>query len=99
MEKINVTISIECEGGILTAEQARAIATDWENKELATARNIILENIKSVAEVGGLACSVIIKSGRPDYFYQSLEKQIRSLGYEVKFHPSDRNGGYWHFYW
>lgn len=100
MEKINVTISIKCEDGILTAEQAHAIATEWENKELATARGVILENIKSVAEVGGLACNVFVTCGRPEYFYRSLEKQIKSLGYEVKFHPADRcGGGYWSFYW
>lgn len=87
------------EENILTAEKAREIALNWENDEVANSRRKVLATVKDTAERGGLSCGVYIYKGRPKGFYDSLEAQMKKLGYLVNRNDNAWGNGTWTFSW
>lgn len=65
-----------------SASEMRKIATDLRNEEIAQCLASLMEIIESDARKGALTTIVKVKLGRPDGFFELLEKSFKALGYD-----------------
>ena len=87
-----------------TAKECRARAESWENSELKSCVDVVMEQLWATAEKGGVKDSIAIRTGRPEHFYKTFRSVMESLGYKIVNQPSDPADSsafarYWTFAW
>lgn len=65
-----------------SASEMRKIATDLRNEEIAQCLASLMVMIEDEARKGALTTVVKVKMGRPEGFFDLLEKSFKALGYE-----------------
>lgn len=95
---LNIEISVIDVNNLMTAENAHKMATGWRNEELTKCLTTLMDKINDVASRGGLSGEFAVNVDRPLEFYDTLEKALITLGYEVK-KPIEPNRGGYYKYW
>lgn len=65
------------------AEECRKVAESWENAEIKTCIDKVMNAIWEKAQQGGTSLAMDIYTTRPPHFYTTLKTKLEQLGYVV----------------